>query len=200
MKKLIFVILAFLLSSPVSSVAQNRYGRWDEKGKAYLNYNYGFMWHLDPELSWEPQASLFQRNAIFAAKDVETNIVVYITAIEGAGKGNDIWPMESEYRRGLYDGFKKYGNSAKVLDFKRCQLAGKHALKSKSLFIIKNDDRMLEDLYFIMIGYTILLHGNAITFQAMAPKELEDYLNEHGLSISNTLFNGILLDVKKSLR
>ena len=74
-KSVLLVILFVTFCLHIS--AQEQDSKWEESQQTYINYKYGFIWHLNEEFNWKLQP-LRQKGSIFAASDSESHIVAYI--------------------------------------------------------------------------------------------------------------------------
>ena len=196
-KFILSVILAILAYNPIGAQEQN--SKWDADKYTYINYKYGFIWHLNEDLDWKIQ-TVRQKDAIFAASVPGSFLVSYILATKLNSKSNDIWENHQEFLKGVIDNLSE--DSGKTLIYsKKVLLQGKRAIKTKLGYNLDKDDRYKNSgITFSIISYSVVLNDNLVTFEVMFLNELEEELQKYELTIENTLFSGILLTKPELLK
>ena len=191
MKRIILFILT--LSFAISSSAQNQRGTWNQNTCVYRNDTYQFSWSLPSEIHWERRDAT-GRNIYFKAIDPETGILLMVNLKDDQSYGNDIWEVYSymnskEYKDYLISGSKKAGVNIKSIQYSKCTLAGKHAIKTTSL-INKYDPAYGGKVDFYELTYTIAYNNKSYVITMQTWVEIKNAIEGFDL-VAEEIFKGI---------
>lgn len=196
-KSVLLVILFVTFCLHIS--AQEQDSKWEESQQTYINYKYGFIWHLNEELNWKLQP-LRQKGSIFAASDSESHIVAYILTSKLGSKINDIWKNHQDFLRGISENIEQ-DSGIRLVYSKKVLLQGNHALKTKLSYSLSKDDRFQNDgIDYDIYQYCVLINGNCVMFNVMVLSGFEEELYKYNLTIENALFSGIVLTAPEQLK
>lgn len=197
-KTIFFIICLFLLSGCSTTTTKDK---WDANAYAYINFEHGYIWKLDPDYNWVRRDDLYQQDVIFAAQDTDTNTVIYITSSNEVEINTITDRVINDFRRGVLDKLSVSfpGMEVEVVEVKKVQIAGSEAIKSKCILDITQDDRLSEPSVLVFIAYSTMVDGQMVTFAVILNNEVEKYLHSYGFTSEEMFFSGLILHIKESI-
>ena len=195
------ILSALLCVVIMSAFAQTKTGTdyWQEDTKTYVSPTYGFYWRLNEDVEWEviPKEYMLQEGAVFAARGDDGLVVAYIVDAGDVNDGIDIWETEEVFRTGISSAYGSMGNNVRLESLEKCTLDGFHAFKIRQTYSLAGDDRYPDAGELTYLSYALAKEGKLLHFFLLYPKELEDYLNQVGVTIEYTFFAHLRLNISK---
>ena len=186
MKKILLLVSLSIFVS--NSVLAKQIDKWDAVNSIYQNFEYDFSWNLLDDISWIRQNTI-QKGAVFAAKNMDLGIVVYVLAFKE--DTFDVWEGVEEIKRGFLESFRNTGMSmAFTPSFVKCNFCGKHAVRIETAQYYENDDRVAYNGLLYTTTYIVVDRNIRYHISVMINQDVFEGLAEENVKAKDVFFNG----------
>lgn len=181
-------ILGFMFLLLSSHTNINSQSSWDSKTFMYKNYDYSFAWEFPSFCNWEQVATL-EKHTIFKVRQPDLGIVVYINVNDTQVK--DYWEQYDIFltlmEKSLETMKKNTGAIISNKSYKKFLLSGKHAVKVRYNFSIK-DDRYESPINSSIVSYYYISNKKSYILTLQVPTEVYEY--DDFEEVVNEIFKG----------
>lgn len=182
---------------------ENDIERWDAYNGVYSNYKYGIAFNLLNRFCWQKLSGTAKHTVVkFVQPETQLTLFVNINPIEGKNDINDIWDFYDKFKKIVTDVIlndvnKNNAEKVKDINFKKAEICGKHAIKSRYISEL-GDDRFENKSIIITVDYTFIFNNAITTLTVKCPEKSLVQLNDKGFDIEDFIKGFQLLPCKQN--